>query len=426
MNADPPALTATTTEGMTIESRGTGVSKLEYRALLSVDVEKSSGRGRLPRNDVRKVLREAVADSLARNSISWADCSIHDLGDGLTIITPPGTAKADLLNTVIYDLALRLRQHNHAEGSGSRKLIRVRAALHAGEVELSDDGLVTGRPFEVLARLLDAPELREALRAAPADTPLALIMSGHYYDDAVKYGSLSILPEDFASRHVGVKEFEGEAWLFVPAFATRTPRAAQPQSSQPQPGPHARPANPIGGTVPTALEIDALAAAAATTLVTAMATDSWSGLKKLIQALFRRIGTERAQTAHGRLDSDASLVEGARDPETARQALLRPWTSELSALLHSAPGSTEELRALLRACSESGKSGKPGHAEMVVDQSIIVEKDGSATVVGVGNVFHVGIPAPHPRLLSNARASKDAAGLSSEEAENESPRPPAG
>jgi class 3 adenylate cyclase len=133
------------------------VSKLEYRALLSVDVEKSSGRGRLPRNAVRKVLREAVAGSLARNSISWADCSIHDLGDGLTIIAPPGTAKADLLNTVIYDLALRLRQHNYAEGSGSRKLIRVRAALHAGEVELSDDGLVTGRPLEVLARLLDAP-----------------------------------------------------------------------------------------------------------------------------------------------------------------------------------------------------------------------------------------------------------------------------
>lgn len=401
--------------------------KLEYRALFSVDVEKSSGRGRLPRNDVRKALREAVADSLARNSISWADCAIHDLGDGLTVSAPPGTAKADLLNTVSHDLALRLRQHNYAAGSGSRKLIRVRAALHAGEVELSDDGLVTGRPLEVLARLLDAPELREALRTAPADTPLALIMSGHYYDDTVKYGSLAILPEDFTSRHVGVKEFEGEAWLFVPAFAARAPRAAQPQSSQSQPEPHANPANPIGGgTVPPALEIDALAAAGATTLVTAMATDSWSGLKKLIQALFRRIGTERAQAARGRLDSDASLVEGARDPETARQALLGPWTSELNTLLRSAPGSAEEFSALLRAYSESGRPGRPGQADVVVDQTTIVGNGATATVVGVGDVVHVGIPAPHPPLPSKARESGDAAEPSSEEAANGSAFPPAG
>jgi class 3 adenylate cyclase len=386
------------------------VSKLEYRALLSVDVQKSSARGRLPGNNIRKVLREAVADSLARNNISWADCFIHDLGDGLTVIAPPGTAKADLLNTVIYDLALRLRQHNYAEGAGSRKLIRVRAALHAGEVEVSDDGAVTGRPFEVLARLLDTAELRAALGTAPADTPLALIMSGHYYEDAVKYGSLSVLPEDFASRQVGVKEFEGEAWLFVPAFAARTARAARPQSSQPQssqpqssqpqpqPEPDGRPADHLGGTVPTTLDVDVLAAAGATALVTAMATDSWSGLKKVIQALFVRIGTDRAQAAQDRLESDARLVEGARDPETARQALLGPWVSELGALLRSAPGSDEELGALLRAYRESGRSGRHGQASVVVDQTTIVGNGATAMVVGVGDVIQIGIPAPHPPI----------------------------
>jgi hypothetical protein len=387
------ARTATTTE-----RKGTEVPKLEYRALLSVDVEKSSGRGRLPRNDVRRVLREAVTDSLARNGIAWAGCSVDDLGDGLTIAAPPGTAKADLLNAVVHDLARRLRQHNYAEGPGSRKLIRVRAALHAGEVELSEDGLVTGRPLEVLARLLDAPELREALRAAPADVPLALIMSGPYYDDTVKYGSLSVLPEDFASHHVGVKEFEAEAWLFVPAFAAHDHRA-----------------NPIGGPVPTELEIDALAATAATTLVAAMATDSWAGLKKLIQALFHRIGGERARAAQGRLDSDADLVDGARDADKARQALLEPWTSELSALLRSAPGSAEELSALLRAYSESGKPGRPGQAGVVVDQTTVVGKGATATVVGVGDVFHMAIPGPHPPVASNPRAGTDAAELPSEE-----------
>jgi len=401
-------------------SRGAEVPKLEYRALLSVDVEKSSGRGRRPTNDVRLVLREAVADALARNSVSWADSVVRDLGDGLTIVAPPGTAKADLLNTVIYDLALRLRQHNYAEGPGSRRLIRVRAALHAGEVELSADGFVAGRPLEVLARLLDAPELREALRTAPPGTPLALIMSGHYYDDAVKYGSLSVLPEDFASRHVRVKEYEGQAWLFVPAFAARTgpadqPQSVHPQPTQPQPEPQVGQANPVGGTVPTGLEIDALAATAATTLVAAMATDSWSGLKKVIQALFHRIGTGRAQAARGRLDSDAALVDGARDPEKARQAILGPWTSELSALLRSAPDSAMELRALLDAYDKSVRAGRAGRASVAVDQTTIVGDGGIATVVGVGNVIQAGIPAPHPPLRTSGRAGT---GGPSEEAAN--------
>ena len=398
--------------------------KLEYRAMLSVDVEKSSARGRLPKSGVRKVLREAVADSLARNNLSWADCLTQDLGDGVTVIAAPGTAKADLLHAVIYDLALRLRQHNYAEGSGSRKLIRVRAALHAGELELTDDGLIDGRPLEVLARLLDAPELREALRAAPADTPLALIMSGHYYEDTVKYGSLSVLPEDFAPRHVGVKEYEGEAWLFVPAFAVQAPYAARPRPNPPRPALRAdRQANHIGGTVPTGQELDALAAVGAAALVTAMATDSWSGLKKLAQDLFHRIGSDRARAAQGRLDSDARLVEGARDPETARLDLLGPWTTELGALLRSAPDSSEALRALVRAAGESGRAAQSGPAVAVVSQTTNVEHGGTATVVGIGDVVQVRLPASHP---PPPPAARDDAGLAPGEAGPGSAVPPAG
>lgn len=150
--------------------------------------------------------------------------------------------------------------------------------------------------------------------------------------------------------------------------------------------------------MPTTLDVDVLAAAGATALVTAMATDSWSGLKKVIQALFVRIGTDRAQAAQDRLESDARLVEGARDPETARQALLGPWVSELGALLRSAPGSDEELGALLRAYRESGRSGRHGQASVVVDQTTIVGNGATAMVVGVGDVIQIGIPAPHPPI----------------------------
>lgn len=370
------------------------MSHLEYRALLDLDIEKSSGRGRGPLTEIRKALSEAAVQSLRRNGIASADCLIIDLGDGLRIVAPAGTPKANLLNTVTQDLAVLLRRHNHAVGSGSPHRIRVRAALHAGEVDVGDNGAVHGPPLEVLARLLEAGELREALRNAPPDTPLALIVSAHYYEDAVKYGSLAVLPEDFEPMNIGVKEYTGQAWLFVPAFAARGPGE----------GGNEAPGENRGAVVPTEQELEILAAAGATALVTAMATDSWSAVKKLFGLLFRRTGTSRTQAAHDRLDADAHLVEGAKDPEAARRSLLAPWTSELSTLLHASPTAAAELQRLV---DERTRHNPPERASQQANQTVVVESGGTANTVGFGNVIHYGIPAPPPPLPSTPELSEE-------------------
>lgn len=358
------------------------MSSLEYRALLALDIEKSSGRGRAPLAEIRRVLREAADSSLERNAIAPEACVFDDLGDGLKIVAPPGSPKAGLLTAVIHDLAFRLRRHNRKVGAGSPLRIRVRAALHAGEVDLSDDGTVYGPPLEVLARLLDAGELREALRAAPADTPVALIVSGHYYEDAVQHGSLDVFPEDFESRSVGVKEFVGQAWLFVPAFAASAPRAEE------------------GGAVSNDKELEALAGLAAATVVTAMATDAWSAVKRFVGRVFHRAGADRARAAEQRLESDARLVEGAKDPEAARGNLLGPWTGEISTLLRDFPDAAPELRKLLEERAQSA----PGAAGSHINQMTVVTGGSSAITVGQGNVISHGIPAPAPPPPGKAAA----------------------
>lgn len=359
------------------------MSSLEYRALLALDIEQSSGRGRAPLTEIRRVLREAADAALERNGIAADACVFDDLGDGLKIVAPPGSPKAGLLTAVIHDLAFRLRQHNRKVGSGSPLRIRVRAALHAGEVDLGEGGTVYGPPFEILARLLDAAELRAALRAAPADMPLALIVSGHYYEDAVQHGSLEVFPEDFESRSVRVKEFVGQAWLFVPAFAASAPRAEE------------------GGAVPTEKELTALAALGAATVVTAMATDAWSAVKTVFGKLFHRAGADRAHAAEQRLETDARLVEGAKDPEAARGNLLGPWTGEIGALLRDFPDAAPELRKLIEERAESA----PRAAGDYFNQTTIVTGGSSAITVGRGTVVSHGIPAQPARLPRTAAAS---------------------
>jgi hypothetical protein len=169
-----------------------------------------------------------LESSLNPCGIPWDNCLVDDSkGDSFRVIPPLGTTKDVLLEAVLNTLAWELRKHNHAEGPGSNRLIRLRVALNAGEINLAGDD-ADGRPLEVLARLLDAPRLRQALETASADTPLALIMSEHYYEDTVPFSSLTILKQEFEMVDVNVKEYQARAYLIVPTFAVRTRPAAQP------------------------------------------------------------------------------------------------------------------------------------------------------------------------------------------------------
>jgi hypothetical protein len=202
-----------------------------YRVLLTVDIAESAGRPSEARIAVRKGLRSMLKESLACYGIPWYRCRIKDLGDGFRVIPPLGTSKADLVMAV-NGLSQRLRAHNHVEGFKSNKRTRVRAALHDGHIDFPGHR-PDGRALEVLSRLIVAPKLHEALKAAAADTPLVLIMSGHYYEDyevTAQPGSLFILPQDFEKVDVEVKEYKEEAWLFVPAFSVHSVRSAPPQS----------------------------------------------------------------------------------------------------------------------------------------------------------------------------------------------------
>ncbi|MEU4656708.1 hypothetical protein AB0G32_22670 [Streptomyces sp. NPDC023723] len=204
----------------------------EYRAVLAVDIEKSSGRGNVPLLRNRETLRSVLRTACARAGVDWTACPRADLGDGLLLAAPAGTRKANLLHPLVRDLAGLLTDHNAAARDDATR-IRVRLALHAGEICLTPGGEVAGSPLETLARLLDAPAAREALASAPGTVPLALLMSQHFYDDTVRHGYDGIDPGQFHQVDVKVKELATQAWLHTPGWTPARPKppAARPDGS---------------------------------------------------------------------------------------------------------------------------------------------------------------------------------------------------
>ncbi|MFD7124442.1 MULTISPECIES: hypothetical protein [Streptomyces] len=194
----------------------------EYRALFAVDIVGSSGRGDVALEQIRQVLSAALHASFTRSGVDWDACLRHDLGDGMRVVAPAGTPETSLIHPLVHELTARLRAHNLLAGTPTR--IRLRMALHAGSVQVGRGGTVSGRPLEVLARLLDAEPVRAALAQAPEATT-ALLVSEHFHETAVCEGRPGIEPAAFRRVDVREKEFAGSAWLHVPAYGG-TPQAA--------------------------------------------------------------------------------------------------------------------------------------------------------------------------------------------------------
>ncbi|HEU0087214.1 MAG TPA: hypothetical protein VFQ77_06150 [Pseudonocardiaceae bacterium] len=96
----------------------------------------------------------------------------------------------------------------------------------------------------------------------------------------------------------------------------------------------------------------ALAGAGGTALVGAMATDAWQATRSGVARLFGRGGPARQKAIEAQLDSNATLVAQAEDPDEVRQSLAAVWRLELAALLRQHPDAEDELRALVAQIHE--------------------------------------------------------------------------
>lgn len=189
-------------------------SVYEYRTLLACDIASSAGRGEATLQEIRGVLASVWHAAFQAAGLDWSRCRRQDTGDGFQLAAPAGVRKATLLYPMLPYLGTLVRQHNRQAPDETR--IRLRIALHAGEVRLDQDGGLSGAPFEILARLLNAAPLRAALTEAPESVPVAAILSHHYGEETVGHGPDGPDADAFVPVEVREKEYAARAWLHYP------------------------------------------------------------------------------------------------------------------------------------------------------------------------------------------------------------------
>lgn len=184
-----------------------------HRTIVVVDVEGFGDRRRTNRHQlaVREGLYRAMREAFNRAGIPWADCGHEDRGDGLFILVPAEVPKGLFVELLPSALAAALRVHNDTHQG--QEQIRLRMALHAGEVHYDEHG-VTAASINLAFRLLDASELRAALAGSPG--VLAVITSSWFFEEVVRHSTADSAA--YRRVQVDVKESKTSGWICLPDY----------------------------------------------------------------------------------------------------------------------------------------------------------------------------------------------------------------
>jgi hypothetical protein len=197
-----------------------GLGPAVHRTIVAVDVEGFGDRRRTNRNQVavRDGLYRAMREAFRRAGISWDDRDHEDRGDGMFLLVGPETPKSLFVESLPSALVAALRDHNDAHPDTER--IRLRMALHAGEVHYDQHG-ATAASINMTFRLLDAAPVKQALADCPG--VLAVITSSWFFEEVVRHSAVDVAA--YRAVPVTVKETSTTGWICLPDQQATAARA---------------------------------------------------------------------------------------------------------------------------------------------------------------------------------------------------------
>ena len=175
---------------------------------------------------IRRSLYGILEEAFRVSPIAWHGCYREDRGDGVLIVALPGVPAGALVHSFVEHLSAGLRRHNKMASSAAQ--IRLRMAVHIGQVHRDDNG-VAGQAVVHAFRLLDAPTLKQEFAASSA--LLAVVVSDYLYENVIRHGHGLIDPASYRRLDVVVRT-RTTAWLHVHGSVHREP----PSSAHPWSG----------------------------------------------------------------------------------------------------------------------------------------------------------------------------------------------
>jgi hypothetical protein len=189
------------------------LGRSQHCVLFAVDIAQFTAAGR--DDEVQLAVRDALyrllIESFDGSGISWRSCVHEDRGDGVVVVIPAHMPTITVIDPLVEQIQMRLRRYNRLSSPVAQ--VRLRLAVHIGEVYRDGHGLA-GKAVNDLFRMLDAPDLRQAVQAS--ETGLALIVSDYLYQSVIHGGPGNTDAAAYSEVVVRVKQFQARAWLQIP------------------------------------------------------------------------------------------------------------------------------------------------------------------------------------------------------------------
>ena len=190
-----------------------------HRTIVAVDVEGFGDRHRTNRNQlaIRDGLYGAMREAFQRAGIEWNDRDHEDRGDGMFILVGSEVPKSLFVELLPSALVSALHRHNDTHSDWER--IRLRMAVHAGEVNYDRHG-ATAASINLTFRLLECDTVKMAL----ADSPgvLAVIASSWFFEEVIRHNATNAA--GYYPVPVVVKETITTGWICLPDHVDRPAR----------------------------------------------------------------------------------------------------------------------------------------------------------------------------------------------------------
>ncbi|MEU7580174.1 hypothetical protein AB0B50_21560 [Streptomyces sp. NPDC041068] len=210
-------------------------AKAQHYAIVVVDIEKFGSRSNAVQLWLRERLYELFVEALDEAGVDRTlSPPPSDRGDGFFWLLPGQVDKVDLTGRFIRLLHDKLREH--ARTSNAEGAMRLRVALHSGDVAWDGRGW-QGEELNSACRLVDIVPLRKALAGDPRSV-VALAVSADWYRRVVRQGHAQVEHEAFRQVPFDAKEIQDTAWIRVPGIDVPpgTVPSEEKDDDEPRPG----------------------------------------------------------------------------------------------------------------------------------------------------------------------------------------------
>ncbi|MET7679098.1 hypothetical protein [Streptomyces sp. NPDC005423] len=195
---------------------------------IAVDAQAYGGKNDRGQSEIQHDLPR-ILDRAARGAgLDRARWQIQRKGDEQLAVRPLDGTEPRLVDDYVRHLVSELGVHNSQRVPEAR--MRLRAVIHQGLVELAENGFA-GSAVVATARLLNAPQLYDALAAHPA-AALVLLLSDEVFRSTVVGGHTTLSGDEFTRVAVQVKEYEATAWLRVPTLGVPLAASSEPGTTE--------------------------------------------------------------------------------------------------------------------------------------------------------------------------------------------------